>query len=352
MTSPEEPAAGVKLPKSVLKWVAVGLVLSTSVVLIISITSGVSFADLSKLGYLPFGLAAAVSAARLLVQVLRFRVLVVGLARDPRPDLGGLSLARPASEFVSLSTPATSMGVFIRTAWLTGKKVDGGTALWIGYFEVLMEIYVGGSLALVAAAYAFLKGAVVIGSTILIVTLVLVLGYTAIFIIPALRSIKVPHRLFTVAAFLLGGPRATALYLRAVIGSLNFSLSARAILKRNNMPLVIKAVGLTFVEDILAGTALWIVLNSAGLKIDPFSTTFVAYGVVAIAQIPVTIGGAGITELTMQAYLTAVFGFSSWPAIVLWRIATYQVLLAVTGVVFMVYVRKATKQSPEAQLKT
>jgi len=351
MTTPEIPAAGAKLPKSVLKWVAVGLVLTTSVVVIISVTSGVTFADLTKLGYLPFGLAAAVSAARLLVQVLRFRVLVVGLARDPRPDLSGLSISRPASEFVSLSTPATSMGVFIRTAWLTGKGVDGGTALWIGYFEVLMEIYVGGSLALVAAAYAFLRGAVAIGSTILIVTLVLVSGYTAIFIIPALRNIKVPHRLFSVAAFLVGGPKATALYLRAVIGSLNFSLSAHAILTRKNLPLVVKAVGLTFVEDILAGTALWIILSSAGLGLDPFSTTFVAYGVVAIAQIPVTIGGAGITELTMQAYLTSVFGFSSWPAVVLWRIATYQVLLVVTGIVFGVYVRKATKQSPKAPQK-
>src|SRR4029077_18449010 len=106
MTTPPEPAAGAKLPKSVLKWVAVGLVLTTSVVVIISVTSGVTFADFTKLGYLPFGLAAAVSAAMRLVQVVRLRVLVVGLAGDPRPDLSGLSISAPASEFVSLSTPA------------------------------------------------------------------------------------------------------------------------------------------------------------------------------------------------------------------------------------------------------
>jgi len=352
LTSLEEPAAGLKLPKSVLKWVAVGLVLSTSVVIVISVLSGVTIADLARLGYLPFGLAAVVSSTRLLVQVLRFRVLVVGLARDPKPNLGGLGLARTGSEFVSLSTPATSMGVFMRTAWLSGKGVDGGTALWIGYFEVLMEVYVGGCLALVAAVIAFLKGAVVIGSTILVITLALVAGYTALFIIPALKNIKIPHRVFSIAAFLVGGPRATALYLRAVIGSLNFSLSARAILSRNNLPVVAKAVGLTIVEDFLAGTALWLVLTSAGLKIDPLSATFVVFGVVAIATIPVTIGGAGISELTTQAYLTSVYGFSSWPAVVLWRIATYQVVLAVTGVVFLMFVRKATKQGPKAQQQT
>jgi hypothetical protein len=339
----ENIASEYRLPKSVLKWVATGLVLSSAVVVIISILSGVTYSDLERLGYLTFVLAAVVNAARLPIQILRFRVLVVGLARDPRPNLSGLSLARTGSEFVSLSTPATSMGVFIRTAWLSGKGVDGGTALWIGYFELLMEIYVGGSLALVAAVIAILKGSVVLGSTILLIALVLIAGYTIVFVIPAVKIVKVPRRLFSIAAFLVGGPRATAIYLRAVIGSLNFSLSARAIVSRKSLPVVVKALGLTILEDLLAGVALWIVLTSAGLKIDPFSATFAAYGVVAIAQIPVSIGGAGLTELSTQAYLTSVYGFSSWAAVVLWRIATYQVLLAITGIIFLFFVRKATQ---------
>ena len=73
---------------------------------------------------------------------------------------------------------------------------------------------------------------------------------------------------------------------------------------------------------------------------------------VAIAQIPVTIGGAGITELTMKSYLTTVYGFSSWAPIVLWRIATYQVLLAITGIVFMFFIRKATSGSSKTPQKT
>jgi putative flippase GtrA len=108
---------------------------------------------------------------------------------------------------------------------------------------------------------------------------------------------------------------------------------------------VVKAVALTIIEDFLAGAALWVVLNGSGLKIDPVSSTLAAYGVVAVAQIPVTIGGAGITELTMKSYLTTVYGFSAWAPIVLWRIATYQVLLAITGIVFMLFIRKATSAS-------
>jgi putative flippase GtrA len=93
-------------------------------------------------------------------------------------------------------------------------------------------------------------------------------------------------------------------------------------------------------------------LNASGLKIDLISSTLTAYGVVAIAQIPVTIGGAGITELTMTSYLTTVYGFSSWAPIVLWRIATYQVLLAITGILFVFFVRKATRGSNKTPQKT
>jgi len=351
MEPTEKQTTASPLPRSVIKWAAVGLVLSSAVVIVITIYSGVTLSDLARLGYLTFGLAAAASAARLPVQILRFRVIVRGLSGNASLDLSGLPLARVASEFVSLSTPATSMGVFLRTNWLTGKGVDGGKALWMGYFEVLIEIYVGAGLALIAAGYAFLKGVVVLGSTIGVIATVLILGYTVVFVIPALKVIKVPHRVLTMAAYLVGGPKATALYLHAVVGSLNFSLAARAIVSRGMVPVMAKAVLLTIVEDLLAGTALWLVLNAAGLKINPVFSTLAAYGVVAIAQLPVTIGGAGITELTMQSYLATVYGFSSWAAVVLWRIATYQLMLAMTGVVFLVYLRKSSNRPPKTDDK-
>ena len=224
---------------------------------------------MKRIGFLSFGLCAAASALRLLVQIVRFRVLTVGLAEDPKMDLSGLALTRVSSEFISISTPASGTGVFLRTAWLSGKGVTGGKALWIGYFEVLIEVYVGCGLGIIAAAYAFLKGAVLLGSTIALIGLVVMIGYTIIFIIPARRAIKIPHFVFTIAKYIVGGPKATALYLHAVVGSVNFSVSARAILTRGKLPVAAKAIALTIVEDLLDGVALWFVLNAAGLKIDP-----------------------------------------------------------------------------------
>jgi glycosyltransferase 2 family protein len=345
MIGTEKPPTNYRLSKSVLRWVAVGVTLSSGIVIVITIFSGVTWSDLERLGYLPFGLAAAASVARLLVQALRFRVIASGLAGDPKPEMSGAVIARMGSEFIAMSTPSEVGGPVLRAAWLSGKGVEGGNSLWIGYFEVLIEIYVGSGLGLIGAAYALSKGAVVIGSTIAVIATVLIVGYTLVFIVPALRSIKVPHQVFRLASLLLGTPRATALYLRAVVGSLNFSLAARAIMNRRTLPVVIKAIGLTILEDFLEGIALWLVLNAAGLKIDIFSATVTAFGVLTIAALPVSIGGSGITEVSMQLYLSSVYGFSSWAAIVLWRIASFQVVLAVSAIAFLLFMRRPGAES-------
>ncbi len=56
---------------------------------------------------------------------------------------------------------------------------------------------------------------------------------------------------------------------------MNLAPAARAIVSRSALPVVVKAVGLTVVED-LGGAALWIVLNASGPKIDPTSATLAA----------------------------------------------------------------------------
>jgi glycosyltransferase 2 family protein len=342
-----ETTNGITLPKSVLRWVAVGLVLSSAVVAIITISSGVTLSDIGRLGYLSFVLAAAASLARLPVQDVRFRLIASGLAGDSRPNLSGWALARTASEFVALSTPAMIGGEFVRAAWLSRKGVDGGKALWIGYFEVILDVYVGSALALISAWFALTRGAAVIALTIVLIVFFLVTAYSIFFVIPALRGIpKVPHRLFAFAGIFIGGEAASRLEIAVQKGTETFSLAAAGTLRKDALPLILKAVGLTVIQVLLSGMALWFVLIAAGLKIDPLSATLVAGGTSAIAAIPITIGGSGLTELTMQSYLSSVYGFSSWTAVVIWRIASFQVVLAVTGIAFLLLVRRPAKQTP------
>jgi uncharacterized membrane protein YbhN (UPF0104 family) len=347
-TKASEVASGLALPKSMLRWVGLGLVLSSAIVIVISLSSGVTLSTLAQLGYLEFSLAAIVSAARLLVQVLRFQTIVAGFAGHLMPDMEGSATARIGSEFVALSTPASIGGEFVRAAWLSGKGMVGGRALWIGYFEVLIDVYVGSALAILAAALAFSRGAVAIGLTIGAIASVLILAYSVIFLIPALRGIPAfPRRLFNLMERLVGASRAGRFEAAVQRGSMNFSLATRALLRKDAFPVVLKVVGLTAIQAVLSGVALWIVLTDAGLRIDLFASILVAYGAMAVAAIPVSIGGSGLTELAVQSYLTSVFGFSSWAAIVFWRIASFQVVLAISGLAFLLLVHKGTKHFPK-----
>ncbi len=299
--------------------------------------------DLATIGYSSFALAAGASLARLLVLNLRFRLLVGALAGDPRPDLGGAATARMGSEFVALSTPAMVGGEFVRAAWLARRGVDAGKALWIAYFEILVDVYVGSALALASAWFAVMRGAPVIAGSIVAVVSVLVVGYTVFFLIPALRGIpKIPHRLFAVAATMIGDERARRLEEVAQQRTQTFSLAAGSILRRDALPLVLKTLVLSVIQLLLSGLALWFVLVAAGLRIDFASSTLLAGGVSALAAIPVSIGGSGVVEVAMLSYLSSVFGFSSWGAVIVWRIASFQVVLAVTGVAFLLLIRGST----------
>ncbi len=341
---------GIQLPRSAIRWIAVGLVASTAILVVISLFSGVSVSDFAKLGLLPFVLASIISITKLLVQVVRFRIMVSGFAGDSVPDLKGAAMARIGSEFVALSSPSMIGGEFVRAAWLAGKGVAGGKALWLGYFEVVIDVYVSSALGLIAAWYAFSKGATVIGSTIVVIVFLLVVGYTVFFLVPALRGIpKIPRRLFDFAGIFVGGPRARRFEAVVQASARDFSQASRAVLKKDALPVILKAVGLTILQAALSGAALWIVLTAAGLKIDLFSSTLVAYGATAIAALPISVGGSGITELAVASYLTLVYGLTSWAAVVMWRIASFQVVLAISGIALLLLVHKATKGASDSQ---
>ena len=335
----------IGLPGRTMTWIGVGMVASSAVIIAISVFFGVSISDIEKIGLWTFLLAAAVSSVRLLVQIVRFRLVTSSLIADPRVDLHGLATARLGSEFVALSTPSMSGGEFVRAAWLSLKGVEMGKAFWIGYFELIADVYVVSALGLVASVYALSRGAFFIGSVILVVVLILTAAYTIFFLVPAMKGPpKVPRRVFSLASRFIGRSRARHLQTAIQRGAEGFSIAARAMLRRGSLPLVLKVLCLSVAEAFLTGLALWIILSAAGVNIDMLSSTLVAYGGITMASLPISIAGSGVIELTTQSYLSSVFGFSSWTAVIIWRIVSFQFLLVITGVAFIILVRQGTKK--------
>jgi glycosyltransferase 2 family protein len=341
---PQSSPKEFKLSQSTLNWVYVGLALSSTFVIAISFFSGVTLSDFAAFGLIPFVVAGTLSALRLVVQVLRYRVTVFGLSGIPRSNFKDLAIVRVGSEFVSLTTPSLIGGVVVRAAWLAQRGVDSGRAFWIAYFEVLLDVYVGSVFALVAAVFAVSKGATLIGSTIAGIVIFQLILYTIIFLIPALRGVPMfPKPLLKVAQYFVGGTRAKSLEDRINNATRTFSVSARSILRHDALPLVLKAFALTLVDALLLGLSLWVILTRSGLNVSLPLSAVISYGVSTIAFLPISIGGSGVAEFAMHSYLSSVLGFNSWTAVIIWRIASFQFLLIPTSIAFLVLLRKVTR---------
>jgi glycosyltransferase 2 family protein len=123
-------------------------------------------------------------------------------------------------------------------------------------------------------------------------------------------------------------------------------------LRRKSLSTILKAGCLGLMQAFLSGVTLWLVPTSAGLKIDPVSSMVAVFGVQALASVPISIGGSGISEFALQWYLSSVYGFSSWVAVVLWRLVSYQFVLLVTGIAFIWLLNKAARHGVPDEMQT
>ena len=348
-SSPEQPASaggastGIRLPGSTERWIVAGVSVSSVVLIAISLSSGVTLSELEGPGYVFAGLAVLAVLAKLLVQVLKFRVIAGGLAKDSITDFRGVATARVGSEFVALTTPSFIGGEFVRAAWLSRKGVEAGRALWIGFVEICVDVYVGSAMSLIAAWVAFARGAATVAWLIVIVVVPIMAGYAVFILMFARRGVRLPSVTRWLLAHLVGKSRGEHLASRLQEWADDFSSAARAT-GRQSAATILLAVCLSLVQALFSGLTLWLLLTPRN-SIDIPSSVLAVFGVQALASVPVTVGGSGISELGLQWYLSTVYGFSSWATVVLWRLVSYQVVEVLTGGAFVLLLTKGMKRS-------
>jgi uncharacterized membrane protein YbhN (UPF0104 family) len=77
--------------------------------------------------------------------------------------------------------------------------------------------------------------------------------------------------------------------------------------------------------------------------IDPIASIFAVMAGNAIGNLPITVGGSGLTEFGIWAYLNHVSSFAlelpqnnvDWNTIIAWRIATYQIPIPIAWLLLM-----------------
>ena len=86
-----------------------------------------------------------------------------------------------------------------------------------------------------------------------------------------------------------------------------------------------------------------VIADGVGYAVEFFDSIMAVMGANAIANLPITVGGSGLAEFGIVAYLNNLDPFNfvmpdtglEWNAVIGWRIATYYVPIAVTWILLV-----------------
>ena len=113
---------------------------------------------------------------------------------------------------------------------------------------------------------------------------------------------------------------------------------------------------LSFVSWLFYGISFMIIAMGTGYLINAFDSIMAVMGANAIGNLPITVGGSGLAEFGIVAYLNNLDPFNldipegslAWDAVIGWRIATYYVPILVTWLLLVkLALSKISKQQQE-----
>jgi len=103
-------------------------------------------------------------------------------------------------------------------------------------------------------------------------------------------------------------------------------------------------IAITFAAFVFQGISFMVLANAVESRIGFFDSLMATSASTAVANVPITIGGSGLAELGIWAYLANLSGIpdlstvvkdSQLNVIIAWRIATYHVPLVIAWVALM-----------------
>ncbi|MFQ5920824.1 MAG: lysylphosphatidylglycerol synthase domain-containing protein [Nitrososphaerales archaeon] len=190
-----------------MKWRIIAIAASLIPLIIIAVLLDVTPQDVLAVGLFPFILAGLAAFAKLVVQGVRFHYYLRRFVG--RIGTFGKNIeVRMGSEFVTLTTPSYTGGEFVRVAWLHKNGVHAGKGMWLITTEVVSDVLVGGTLAYIAAAWAFMVQNYLIASAIVAITTPIFVAYIALLILSSKRILQMPRFTLPLLTRIVGVERA------------------------------------------------------------------------------------------------------------------------------------------------
>jgi hypothetical protein len=253
--------------------------------------------------------------------------------------------ARIAGEFVTQTTPSFIGGEIVRIAWLIKNGVPAGKAAWVATAEIIADVFAGSILALIAGGVAIFGGGSFIGILVIVVAIPTFCFWFLIVILSANRNMQLPKFALGLINKFLSKERSDRL-----INSTNIALADLCKMSRenftsfNSVKVLSVGMAITFVAFAFQGISFLVLADSVGHHVGFFQSFMATSASTALSTLPITIGGSGLAELGVWAYitnistipnLTDVLNSSQLSVIIAWRIATYHVPLVVMWIALM-----------------
>ena len=311
-------------------------------IIIIAVQFDIKFEDVLAIGVIPFVLAVLAFMIKLGLQGIKLAYIARSFL-GPFDSIIRLSAMRVGSEFIKFTTPMFVGAEFSVIYYMTKKGVSTSKASWVALLDIVTEVFAGGVLSIFAGIIALLNGAYVVGAIILATSVTVTALWVVLFFLSSKHTFQLPKSLVMLISKL--GKERGEKYIKQT----NVYIEEVCTMSRENLhsPKSRKVFVVGFFTSIVSwifyGISFLIIATSVGFAVEFFESVMAVMGANAIGNLPITVGGSGLAEFGIVAYLNNLDPFNlvipeeglEWNAVIGWRIATYYIPIAVTWILLV-----------------
>ena len=324
-------------------------------IIIIAIQFDIKFEDVLAIGVIPFVLAVLAFMVKLGLQGIKLAYIARSFL-GPFDSIIRLSAMRVGSEFIKFTTPMFVGAEFAVIYYMTKKGISTSKASWVALLDIVTEVFAAGVLSILAGIIALLNGAYVVGAIILATSVTVTALWVVLFFLSSKHTFQLPKSLVMLISK-LGKERGekyikqTNVYIEEVC-----TMSRENLHSPKSRKVFVVGFFTSLVSWIFYGISFLIIATSVGFAVEFFESVMAVMGANAIGNLPITVGGSGLAEFGIVAYLNNLDPFNlvipeeglEWNAVIGWRIATYYIPIAITWILLVKFaLSKITKPKSE-----
>lgn len=337
-----------------MNWRIIAIPATLIPIFVIAVQFDIRPEDILAIGLLPFVGAVAAMLVKLGLQGVKFTYIT-------RRYLGGfdsfwkLTGVRVGSEFIKFTTPMFIGAEFIVIYYLHKKGVKPSKSTWIAIMDIVTEVFAGGLLSIMAGILALVNGAYVVAAIVLGTSITVTSLWMVLFLLSSKRTFQVPG-VFAALASRLGKEKG-----QRYIEQTNSWMAEVCTMSRQNLrtaeskKVFTVAFLISVASWIFYGISFMIISMGTGYVIGMFDSVMAVMGANAIGNLPITVGGSGLAEFGIVAYIHNLNPFdfdipegsvAAWDAVIGWRIATYYIPILFTWLLLVKLALSRIKPEP------